>query len=155
MTSQTQTTSSRFARRLVPARARFLLFGPTRGQPYRSCFSPLSSFAVRIPRFSSFVLRLSPKSFLILTLTSSRLYRIDIDPIRILISDKNQIFLSYDFRLIVSLRNAITRSRSFPVSRASYFPHFNRIRPLFLVPFVAPRFLFLHSILVVVRKNFL
>lgn len=113
-------------------------------------------FAVRIPRFSSFVLRLSPKSFLILTRISSSLCRIDVDPIYVLISDKNQIFVSYDFRLIVWLRNAITRSRSFPVSRASYFPRFNRTSPLFLVPFVASRFLFLRcSILVVVRENFL
>lgn len=112
----------------------------------------LSPFLFCRSHSTLFVLRLSPKSFLILTLISSRFYRIDIDSIYILVSDKNQIFVSYDFRLIVSLRNAITRSRSFPVSRASYFPH----QPAFPCPVCRSAFpIFLHSILVVVRKNFL
>ena len=60
MTSQAQTTSSRFARRLVPVRARFLLFGATRVPAYRRCPLPLPfSLSPFTNRVSPRLLRLS------------------------------------------------------------------------------------------------
>lgn len=60
VTSQAQTTSSRFARRLVPVRARFLLFGATRVPAYRRCPLPLPfSLSPFTNRVSPRLLRLS------------------------------------------------------------------------------------------------
>lgn len=111
VTSQAQTTSSRFARRLVPVCARFLLFGATRVPAYRRYSLPLP---FRLSHFTNRVLpRLLRLSFSLLSTsppipdTYRKRRRITID-----LASENQIFIRLDdfgSNRSVTQRNATVR----------------------------------------------
>lgn len=167
VTSQAQTTSSRFARRLVPVCARFLLFGATRVPAYRRYSLPLP---FRLSHFTNRVLpRLLRLSFSLLS-TSPPIpdtYR-KRRPITIDLASENQIFIRLDdfgSNRSITQRNATIRFeatlrfvsfRFVPRFASLFFSAFSLIRfrfpsSLSFVHFLPPSF----PLTVPVPRNFL